>query len=157
MSITTKSFEAAVNVIRALPKEGPIYVSIARQLKFYSLFKVATQGRNNTPKPSIWCIVERIKWNNWTDIEDMDPEEAKRLYVEEFAEMIKEVHQSGNLEDYIRDSDLSFVKNITLKDLETLEDYARDKSKLNSQDAKLFSALMIFKEKYHDIYSRAQK
>src|SRR2546429_243056 len=47
-------FKAAVKVIHSLPKDGPYQPSNSTKLKFYGLFKQATEGPCSTPKPGFW-------------------------------------------------------------------------------------------------------
>ncbi|CAK5127872.1 unnamed protein product [Meloidogyne enterolobii] len=61
MSLEEK-FQAAVDIVQKLPKEGPLQTSNDQKLKFYSLFKQATIGNVNTERPGIFSLVERKKW-----------------------------------------------------------------------------------------------
>ncbi|GMT17448.1 hypothetical protein PFISCL1PPCAC_8745 [Pristionchus fissidentatus] len=79
-----KAFAALVQFVQMLPKDGPIQTPIDEQLITYGLFKQATFGPCTTPKPSIFHIVERFKWNAWSKLGDMPKREAKRIYVENF-------------------------------------------------------------------------
>lgn len=71
--------------------EAARFLSGARQLKlsneqklaFYALFKQATVGPCNTPKPSILSIYDRSKWNAWNDLGRMGKDEAIVRYVEQ--------------------------------------------------------------------------
>ncbi|KAL2915194.1 acyl-CoA binding domain-containing protein 6 [Polyrhizophydium stewartii] len=51
-------------------------------LKLYSLFKVATVGRCNTPRPGLFDFQGRAKWDAWNALGDTDPVTAKQLYVQ---------------------------------------------------------------------------
>lgn len=71
--------------------EAARFLSGARQLKlsneqklaFYALFKQATVGPCNTPKPSILSIYDRSKWNAWNNLGRMSKDEAIVRYVKE--------------------------------------------------------------------------
>lgn len=52
-------------------------------LRFYSYFKQATLGPNTEPKPPFWDLVNRAKWQAWTNLKDMPKEKAMELYVDE--------------------------------------------------------------------------
>jgi len=54
-----------------------------QKLAFYALFKQATVGPCNTPKPSILHMVDRAKWNAWNDIRKLSKDEAIVRYVAE--------------------------------------------------------------------------
>lgn len=120
MSLIDRQFLSAVNLIRSLPMFGIVDVPVNKKLKFYSLFKVATEGKNFHPKPKLWEIIERQKWKAWKDVEEMDQITAKKLYVREFGEILKEIYLGGNSEYYLSNADLSFMKKISRQDLDIL-------------------------------------
>jgi len=56
MAAIEERFQAAVNVIKGLPKNGPYQPSTSMMLKFYGLFKQATEGGCDQKKPGFWDI-----------------------------------------------------------------------------------------------------
>ncbi len=52
-------------------------------LKYYGLYKQATEGPCRIPKPGFWDVVSRAKYEAWNALGDMDSFEAKKVYVEE--------------------------------------------------------------------------
>src|SRR4051812_14813723 len=52
-----------------------------QKLTFYALFKQATIGPCNTPKPSILSMYDRTKWNAWNDLGKLSKDEAIVRYV----------------------------------------------------------------------------
>jgi len=58
-------FQKAVEIIRNLPKNSPAKVTQAQQLKFYSLYKQATEGDCNTQRPGMLDLTGRAKWCVW--------------------------------------------------------------------------------------------
>jgi len=52
------------------------------KLKMYSLFKQATEGKNETKKPSAFNFVAQVKWTAWNDLGDMTKDEAKAAYAD---------------------------------------------------------------------------
>ncbi|XP_072169742.1 enoyl-CoA delta isomerase 2-like [Diadema setosum] len=52
------------------------------KLQIYALFKQATVGKCNTPKPGAFDFVGKAKWTAWTDLGDMTQEQAKDKYVD---------------------------------------------------------------------------
>ncbi|CAO2832746.1 unnamed protein product [Amaranthus hypochondriacus] len=50
-------------------------------LLLYALYKQATVGPCNIPKPSSWSPVEQSKWKSWSGLGNMAPTEAMRLFV----------------------------------------------------------------------------
>lgn len=52
-------------------------------LSFYGLYKQATVGACNTPKPGIFNLQGKAKWNAWNDLNDMTKDVAMARYVDE--------------------------------------------------------------------------
>lgn len=97
-----EQFEAAVWIIQTLPKDGkikekqreeikdsgPIKTTINDQLLMYSLFKQATIGPCNTEQPYFYKIEDRLKWNAWNELGNMEKDEAKARYVEKMLQLV---------------------------------------------------------------------
>eukprot|EP00796_Vickermania_ingenoplastis_P011981 gene11981-8254_t len=58
--------------------------SDATKLKFYGLYKQATVGDVNIPKPWVMDRVGRAKWGAWEALKGLAREEAKKQYVDAF-------------------------------------------------------------------------
>ncbi|XP_037088974.1 uncharacterized protein LOC119109455 isoform X2 [Pollicipes pollicipes] len=84
-----KQFDAAVHLIRGLPKNGPFQPSNDMKLKLYGFFKQATEGPCTQPAPSFWDLVGKAKWGAWKSLGDMPPEEAMLEYVEEIKKVME--------------------------------------------------------------------
>ncbi|XP_062376860.1 enoyl-CoA delta isomerase 2, mitochondrial [Sardina pilchardus] len=52
------------------------------KLKIYALFKQATQGPCNTPKPGMLDFVNKVKWDAWKSLGSVSQEEARQQYVD---------------------------------------------------------------------------
>lgn len=50
-------------------------------LQFYGLYKQATVGPCNVPKPAIYSMAARAKWYAWDKVKHLDPTTAKQEYV----------------------------------------------------------------------------
>ncbi|KAJ7937339.1 hypothetical protein B0H13DRAFT_1945442 [Mycena leptocephala] len=74
-------FDRAVEIVQGLPKTGPIQTGYDEKLAMYSLYKQATIGNVTSPRPGIWDMLGRAKWDAWAKHKDLDPYEAKWLYV----------------------------------------------------------------------------
>lgn len=105
-----KSFQAAVKIVQSLPKDGPVDVELGQQLKLYALYKIATKGDNYTKKPHIWHFEDRIKWEYWNDMNGMDKTEAKKAYLNEMGDIVKEIYASGKIDEYAKDHEKEFKK-----------------------------------------------
>ncbi|XP_077982955.1 enoyl-CoA delta isomerase 2-like [Glandiceps talaboti] len=51
------------------------------KLKMYALFKQATVGKCNAPKPSAFNFVGKAKWNAWDSLGSLSQDDAKKQYV----------------------------------------------------------------------------
>ncbi|KAF8375596.1 hypothetical protein PRIPAC_82025 [Pristionchus pacificus] len=74
-------FYACVEIIQAMPKSGPLNPTIGEKLNMYSLFKQVTEGPCNTIQPAFWNLIERLKWDAWKQLGDLDKSEAMEKYV----------------------------------------------------------------------------
>uniref|UniRef100_UPI00398EF36D enoyl-CoA delta isomerase 2 isoform X2 n=1 Tax=Pristiophorus japonicus TaxID=55135 RepID=UPI00398EF36D len=52
------------------------------KLQIYALFKQATQGPCNSPKPSMLDFINKAKWEAWKALEKIPKEEARQKYVD---------------------------------------------------------------------------
>ncbi|MEG0936906.1 MAG: acyl-CoA-binding protein [Comamonas sp.] len=59
----------------------------ATLLKIYGLYKQATDGDNETKKPSFTDMVARAKWDAWAKLEGTSSDEAKQLYIDLIASL----------------------------------------------------------------------
>ncbi|XP_036359883.1 acyl-CoA-binding domain-containing protein 5 isoform X3 [Octopus sinensis] len=92
MSVTSArdKFEAAVKVIRSLPKNGSFQPSNEMLLKFYAFYKQATEGHCTAPKPNFWDVVKKAKWEAWNKLGKMSKEEAMSCYVDQLKTVSKQ-------------------------------------------------------------------
>lgn len=51
------------------------------RLALFALERQAVAGSCKEPKPWGWNVVESAKWQAWSQLQDMAPVEAMRLYV----------------------------------------------------------------------------
>ncbi|XP_028989660.1 acyl-CoA-binding domain-containing protein 4 [Betta splendens] len=86
-----KRFQAAVDVIHNLPKNGSYRPSYDVMLRFYSLYKQAVCGPCTVPRPAFWDPVGRYKWDAWSRLGEMSSESAMAAYVDEMKKVAQEV------------------------------------------------------------------
>ncbi|XP_025084555.1 acyl-CoA-binding domain-containing protein 5-like isoform X1 [Pomacea canaliculata] len=86
-----EKFNAAVKVIRGLPKHGSFQPSHELMLKFYAYYKQATEGPCTAPRPNMFSVVNRRKWDAWSELGEMPKEQAMLLYVDELKNVSKHV------------------------------------------------------------------
>ncbi|XP_053680379.1 acyl-CoA-binding domain-containing protein 5 [Anopheles nili] len=116
MSIEER-FNAAVNVIRGLPKNGPYQPSNDMLLRFYSFFKQAKKGKCCERKPAFWDVVNRAKWDAWNRLGDMPKEVAMQKYVDELKKIVETMSYTDNVANFMEYS-MSDLDNVSLTDLE---------------------------------------
>ncbi|MEQ6434737.1 acyl-CoA-binding protein [Comamonas sp. w2-DMI] len=78
MSDLNANFEAAVKNSTSI-SERPDNATL---LKIYALYKQATEGDNETKKPSFTDMVARAKWDAWDKLNGTSPDEAKQQYID---------------------------------------------------------------------------
>uniref|UniRef100_A0A8C9XE07 Enoyl-CoA delta isomerase 2 n=1 Tax=Sander lucioperca TaxID=283035 RepID=A0A8C9XE07_SANLU len=74
--MAVKLFEQAKNKLSTL-KNDP---GNEAKLKIYALFKQATQGPCNTPKPGMLDFVNKVKWDAWKSLGSISQDEARQQY-----------------------------------------------------------------------------
>lgn len=57
------------------------------KLKFYGLYKQATEGKVIGSRPGFWDVISRAKWDAWSKLGDMTKDDAMHHYVENFKEV----------------------------------------------------------------------
>ncbi|GMF13279.1 unnamed protein product [Phytophthora lilii] len=77
MSSLAEQFERSL----ALGKTLPPLADNAAKLRLYALFKQAQSGPNAAPRPGMLDFVGRAKWDAWSALGDLAPDEAKRQYI----------------------------------------------------------------------------
>lgn len=75
-------FEKAVEIVRSLPKGGPIQPTQEDQLFFYSYYKQATEGDVKIPRPGMLDFTGKAKWDAWDKVKGTAQEDAWAKYVE---------------------------------------------------------------------------
>lgn len=76
-SIITHEFNRAADYLQHLVSK----LDQNTLLTFYGLYKQGTVGACNIPKPGIFNMQARAKWNAWNDLKDMTQETAMEQYV----------------------------------------------------------------------------
>lgn len=125
MTQMEQRFNAAVNVIRGLPKSGSYQPSNDMMLRFYSYFKQATLGPCTQKKPPFWDIVGRAKYESYRGLGDMTKERAMELYVDELKKIIETMSRANNSSDI--SGSVSELNGIDIGDLEAVAPEAMKK------------------------------
>ncbi|KIM45895.1 hypothetical protein M413DRAFT_440947 [Hebeloma cylindrosporum] len=96
-------FDRAVEIVQSLPKTGPIQTDYEEKLTMYSLFKQATVGNVKSPRLGIWDMLGRAKWDAWAKHQDLDPYEAKWLYVEALLKVLRKYSDKTTAMDLVQE------------------------------------------------------
>ncbi|KAL6046143.1 acyl-CoA binding domain-containing protein 6 [Balamuthia mandrillaris] len=85
-SATQSRFQEAVNFLNE--NKNNFAFDTDKQLALYGLFKQASLGRCNAPKPGFFDFVGKEKWNAWNRLGDMSKEKAMQDYVELVGQLV---------------------------------------------------------------------
>lgn len=116
---TEEKFNAAVNVIKNLPKNGAYQPSHEIMLRFYSYYKQATEGPCQQSKPAFWEVIKKAKWDAWSRLGNMSRTEAMNNYVEELTKIVETMSYTDNVATFLGSLD-SFYESVPAEDLELL-------------------------------------
>ncbi|NWH82265.1 ECI2 isomerase, partial [Piaya cayana] len=78
MQVNQEDFEKAQEQLKLL-KNDP---GNETKLKLYALFKQATEGPCNSPKPSMLDFVNKAKWDAWNSLGSLSQDNARQKYTE---------------------------------------------------------------------------
>ncbi|KAM7322821.1 hypothetical protein ACRRTK_018326 [Alexandromys fortis] len=78
MRASQQDFENAVNQVKLLKKDPGNQV----KLQLYALYKQATDGPCNVPKPGVFDLVNKAKWEAWNALGSLPQETARQNYVD---------------------------------------------------------------------------
>lgn len=89
---TETKFNRACDYLKHLVNQ----LEASQLLQFYGLYKQATVGPCNTPKPSIFHMNTRAKWNAWNNFGTMCKETAMKSYISKLDEIETDWDQHGS-------------------------------------------------------------
>lgn len=75
----TADFEAAYKFVGA---NTSMKATDEEKLCFYKYYKQATIGDCNTPRPGMFQLQQKYKWDAWNSVAGMSKEDAMKAYVE---------------------------------------------------------------------------
>ncbi|XP_071340387.1 enoyl-CoA delta isomerase 2 isoform X1 [Trachinotus anak] len=85
MGATVEHFEQAKSKLAMLRNDPGNEV----KLKIYALFKQATQGPCNTPKPGMLDFVNKAKWDAWKSLGSISQDEARQQYCDLIGSLVE--------------------------------------------------------------------
>ncbi|NWI90712.1 ECI2 isomerase, partial [Pitta sordida] len=78
MQVSQRDFEKAQEQLKLLKKDP----GNETKLKLYALFKQATEGPCNAPKPGMLDFVKKAKWDAWNSLGNLSQDNARQKYAE---------------------------------------------------------------------------
>lgn len=84
MQVSQKDFEKAQEQLKLL-KNDP---GNETKLKLYALFKQATEGPCNSPKPGMLDFVKKAKWDAWNSLGSLSQDNARQEYTKLVSSLI---------------------------------------------------------------------
>lgn len=82
--MTSQQFEAAAEQVKNL-KTRPTDLEL---LEIYALYKQATVGDCNTPKPGLFDLKGKAKWEHWNTKKGLSKEAAVQQYIAKAQELV---------------------------------------------------------------------
>ncbi|CAF4293182.1 unnamed protein product [Rotaria socialis] len=95
-----EKFNAAVKAIQRLPNDGTFQPSNEMKLTFYGLYKQATAGPCNEPRPSVFNYINRAKWDAWDKCRSMSKEAAMTAYIDEIRKILETMPQTNEVLEF---------------------------------------------------------
>uniref|UniRef100_A0A8D2NR94 Enoyl-CoA delta isomerase 2 n=2 Tax=Zosterops TaxID=36298 RepID=A0A8D2NR94_ZOSLA len=78
MQVSQKDFQKAQEQLKLLKKDP----GNETKLKLYALFKQATEGPCNAPKPGMLDFVKKAKWDAWNSLGSLSQDDARQKYTD---------------------------------------------------------------------------
>jgi len=114
---TEEKFNAAVNVIRSLPKNGSYQPSNELMLRFYAYFKQARHGPCKSARPPFWDLVGRAKYDAYKALGNMSKQDAMTHYVDELHRIVETMSYSDKVANFL-EAPPSELDSLNMADLE---------------------------------------
>ncbi|NXI49505.1 ECI2 isomerase, partial [Chloroceryle aenea] len=84
MQVSQQDFKKAQEQLKLLKKDP----GNETKLKLYALFKQATEGPCNAPKPGMLDFVKKAKWDAWNSLGNLSQDNARQKYTELVSSLI---------------------------------------------------------------------
>ncbi|XP_071592621.1 enoyl-CoA delta isomerase 2 isoform X1 [Heliangelus exortis] len=94
MQVSQKDFEKAQEQLKLLKKDP----GNEAKLKLYALFKQATEGPCNSPKPGMLDFVKKAKWDVWNSLGNLSQDNARQKYIELVSSLVS-AESAGHKKD----------------------------------------------------------
>ncbi|KAM5298887.1 enoyl-CoA delta isomerase 2 [Ctenodactylus gundi] len=94
MRASQQDFENALKQVKLLKDDPGNEV----KLKLYALYKQATEGPCNVPKPGVFDFINKAKWDAWNALGSQPKETARQNYVDLVSSLSRSSESSTQLE-----------------------------------------------------------
>ncbi|OAD80983.1 hypothetical protein PHYBLDRAFT_104584 [Phycomyces blakesleeanus NRRL 1555(-)] len=84
-------YNKALNIVQHLSASSSVQPTKEEKLELYALYKQVSHGNVNTPRPGMFDLVGKAKWDAWKNQESMAAIEAKYRYVDLLLRVASEV------------------------------------------------------------------
>ncbi|GAA5805554.1 hypothetical protein HPULCUR_011073 [Helicostylum pulchrum] len=89
----SQRYNKALYIVQHLPNSSNVQPTKDQRLELYSFYKQVSQGNINTPRPGIFDVVGRAKWDAWKKLEGITELKAKHAYVEILLQVAMEAYK----------------------------------------------------------------
>lgn len=113
---TSSIFDRATNFVQ----KNVDKIDQVKLLEFYGLFKQATVGQCNTPKPGMFNLQAKAKWGAWNRLGELPREEAMNLYVQSVCSLFPDRFRP-ELDSSTKDSSWAAVSSLRCEDVDIPE------------------------------------
>ncbi|CAH2284224.1 enoyl- delta isomerase 2, mitochondrial isoform X2 [Pelobates cultripes] len=135
MQSSQENFEKAQSSLKLLKNDPGNDV----KLKLYALFKQATHGPCNTPKPGMLDFVNKAKWDAWKSLGTVSKEDARQSYIDVVSSLVSS-------ESSTNDKTLPGTGRQKFETLQVLHEDNMTKIILNRPEKKNAITLLMYKE-----------
>ncbi|KAI8084572.1 acyl CoA binding protein-domain-containing protein [Halteromyces radiatus] len=85
-------YNKALQIVQHLPASS-FQPTKEQKLQLYAYYKQVSLGNVNTPRPGLFDVVGRAKWDAWKKLEGTNKLEAQHRYVDTLLEAVSEAYQ----------------------------------------------------------------
>ncbi|KAI8575818.1 hypothetical protein K450DRAFT_180252 [Umbelopsis ramanniana AG] len=89
-ALISSKYEKALSIVQQLTASSGIQPSREQKLQLYACYK-QVNGDVNTPRPGLFDVIGRAKWDSWRSLAGTKPLAAKEKYVNILLQVASEV------------------------------------------------------------------
>ncbi|KAI8149511.1 acyl CoA binding protein-domain-containing protein [Fennellomyces sp. T-0311] len=88
-------YNKALQIVQYLPASSSFQPTREEKLELYAYYKQVSHGNVNTPRPGLFDMVGRAKWDAWKKLEGIDRLEARYRYTETLLRSATEAYKKN--------------------------------------------------------------